>query len=147
VRPWGRPWGRPWAQERDLILNLRRHPELRGCHGLRTLGDALQARDELEAVLHAPNRPEHAATRTAWNGRKVSSATNADSPNCVHCPATARLLWGDCRPARGRSHGLEAGSKHVAATHARLKLGRGCHPRPSRTAIAAVTGSGQWFRR
>jgi hypothetical protein len=27
-----------------------RHPELRGCRGLRTLGDALQARDELETV-------------------------------------------------------------------------------------------------
>ncbi len=27
-----------------------RHPELRGCRVLRTLGDALQARDELDAV-------------------------------------------------------------------------------------------------
>jgi hypothetical protein len=41
-----------------------RHPEMRGCRVLHTRGDALQARDELEAVLHAPNQT-WAAIRTA----------------------------------------------------------------------------------
>jgi hypothetical protein len=96
-----------------------RHPELRGCRLLRTLGDALQARDKLEVVLHAPNQSGK-ATGTAWN-MAVERCLRPRTPIAqafVHFPAMARLLWSDCRPARGRSHGLEAGSKHVDVTHA-----------------------------
>ncbi len=69
---WGNPLlpkegSRGWAQESERPAGRKfRHPELRGCRVLRTLGDALQARDGLEAVLHAPNETG-TATRTTWN--------------------------------------------------------------------------------
>jgi hypothetical protein len=77
--------GKPrWAQDRetDLGLSLDRHPELRGCRVLRTLGNALQARDELArsgTPCAKPGRNSYPDSVEFGRMMKVSSATNADN--------------------------------------------------------------------
>jgi hypothetical protein len=74
---WNVPlWGNPLLpKEGSRVMGTTegpgrefRHPELRGCRVLRTctLGDALQARGNLEPALHAPNQAR-TGTRTVWN--------------------------------------------------------------------------------
>ncbi len=105
------------------------HPELRGCRVLRTLGDALQARDELDAVLHTPNQTG-TANRTAWNAA-VERCLRPRTPIAQAPIAQALYTCGNGTPAVGqsppclRTFPWTGGGQPACCCHSRLKLGRG----------------------
>ena len=93
-------WGNPLLPETGPhVVGARerpglefRHPELVGCRALRTLGDALRARNALDAVLHAPDQAGLAG-RAAWH-EAVAQYLRPQTPLATSFCAFRR--WQEC---------------------------------------------------